>query len=143
MAEEIFPNLFRAAIPLPQSPLKAINSYVIRGDGRFLMIDTGMNRPECRHAMEAYIEELGVDLARTDFFITHLHADHLGLVSELARDPAKTYLHRLDSEVIRDPHHWERMADAARPQRIPGRRISPRPSIAIPDAGTTPAFPSS
>jgi hypothetical protein len=47
MAEEIFPNLFREEIPLPQNPLKAINSYVIKDAGRFLMIDTGMNRPEC------------------------------------------------------------------------------------------------
>ena len=124
MAEELFPNLFRKAIPLPHSPLKAINSYVIRGDGRFLMIDTGMNRPECLEAMEAYIDELDIDLARTDFFITHLHADHLGLVSELVRDPAKTYLHRLDAEVIRDAGHWERMAEAARLNGFPESNIA-------------------
>src|SRR5512136_1024715 len=119
MAEEIFPNLFREPIPLPQNPLKAINSYVIKGDGRFLMIDTGMNRPECLQAMEAYIKEIGVDLNRTDFFITHLHADHLGLVSELAQPSSKIYFNHPDSEVIQDPHHWEEMADIARLNGFP------------------------
>jgi glyoxylase-like metal-dependent hydrolase (beta-lactamase superfamily II) len=119
MAEEIFPNLFREEIPLPQNPLKAINSYVIKDDGRFLMIDTGMNRPECLKAMETYIQEIGVDLERTDFFITHLHADHLGLVSELARPSSKVYFNRPDSEIIQDTHHWEEMADTARLNGFP------------------------
>lgn len=113
MIEEVFPNIFREEIPLPQNPLKAINSYVIKGDGRFLMIDTGMNRPECLQAMEAYIKELGVDLKRTDFFITHLHADHLGLVSELAQDSSKVYFNYPDTEIINDPNHWEEMAASA------------------------------
>jgi len=117
MAEEILPNLFREEIPLPQNPLKAINSYVIKGEGRYLMID--MNRPECLHAMEAYIEEIGVDLARTDFFITHLHADHLGLVSELARPSSRVYFNRPDARVIQDPGHWEEMADIARMNGFP------------------------
>ncbi|MDI6753000.1 MAG: MBL fold metallo-hydrolase [Thermodesulfobacteriota bacterium] len=113
MIEEVFPNIFREEIPLPQNPLKAINSYVIKGDGRFLMIDTGMNRPECLQAMEAYIKELGVDLKKTDFFITHLHADHLGLVSELAQDSSKVYFNYPDTEIINDPNHWEEMAASA------------------------------
>ncbi len=81
--EEIFPHIYRAEIPLPQNPLKATNSYVIRGEGRYLVIDTGMNREECRKAMENYLSTLAVDLNRTDFFITHLHADHFGLVAHL------------------------------------------------------------
>ncbi|MBM4333445.1 MAG: MBL fold metallo-hydrolase [Deltaproteobacteria bacterium] len=113
MIEEVFPNIFCEEIPLPQNPLKAINSYVIKGDGRFLMIDTGMNRPECLQAMESYIKELGVDLKRTDFFITHIHADHLGLVSELAQDSSKVYFNYPDTEIINDPNHWEEIAASA------------------------------
>jgi len=100
-------------IPLPGNPLKAINSYVIKGENRFLMIDTGMNRPECKEAMDASLKELRVDLEKTDFFITHLHADHLGLISELARKSSKVYFNFPDAEVIRDPDHWEKMAQAA------------------------------
>jgi glyoxylase-like metal-dependent hydrolase (beta-lactamase superfamily II) len=119
MAEEILPNIFREEIPLPQNPLKAINSYVIKEGGRFLMIDTGMNRPECLQAMQAYIKQIGVDLEKTDFFITHLHADHLGLVSELARPSSKVYFNYPDSKVIHEPHHWEEMADIARMNGFP------------------------
>lgn len=119
MIDEVYPNIFRGEIPLPQNPLKAINSYVIKGDGRFLMIDTGMNRPECLQAMEAYIKEVGVDLKRTDFFITHLHADHLGLVSELAQSSSKIYFNYPDAEVINDPNHWQEMAETARLNGFP------------------------
>jgi glyoxylase-like metal-dependent hydrolase (beta-lactamase superfamily II) len=41
--------------------------------------------------MMSYLDELDVDLARTDFFITHFHADHLGLASTLVRESSKVY----------------------------------------------------
>ena len=44
MVEEIFPDLHRIEIPLPNNPLKALNSYVIKAPGRNLIVDTGMNR---------------------------------------------------------------------------------------------------
>ncbi|PIU23743.1 MAG: MBL fold metallo-hydrolase, partial [Chloroflexi bacterium CG08_land_8_20_14_0_20_45_12] len=34
MFEEILPNLYRIEVPLPGSPLKALNSYVIKGARR-------------------------------------------------------------------------------------------------------------
>src|SRR3990172_8855571 len=113
MPEEIFPNIYREEIPLPGNPLKAINSYIIKGNGAFLIIDTGMNRPECREAMEAYLQTLQVDLNRTDFFITHLHADHLGLVSGLAKDSSKVYFNYPDAELIRDSGFWDKMIENA------------------------------
>ncbi len=119
MAQEIFPNIFRQEIPLPGNPLKAINSYIVKGDGRFLMIDTGMNRPECMEVMQEYIKELGVDLEKTDFFITHLHADHLGLVSDLAGKGSKIYFNYPDAEIIRDGGNWEKMMETARINGFP------------------------
>lgn len=110
MIDEVFPHIFRMEIPLPGNPLKAINSYLIKGRDRFLMIDTGMNREECMEAMGSCLKELEVDLNRTDFFITHLHADHLGLVSELATDSSAIYFNHPDAQVIQDTNHWEKMA---------------------------------
>lgn len=100
MIEEILPNLYRMEIPLPQSPLKALNSYVIKAPGRNLLVDTGMNREECMAAMQAGLRDLGVDLRETDFFITHMHSDHSGLVSDLASDKSRIYCSRLDSVMI-------------------------------------------
>jgi glyoxylase-like metal-dependent hydrolase (beta-lactamase superfamily II) len=119
MSEELFPNIFRQEIPLPGNPLKAINSYVIKGDGRFLMIDTGMNRPECKEAMEASLKTLEVDLGKTDFFITHLHADHLGLVSELANASSKIYFNYPDAEIVGNEGLWEVILESARINGFP------------------------
>ena len=86
MCEEVLPNLYRIKIPLPESPLKYLNSYVIRDPERCLIIDTGLNRTECLEAMLAGLRKIDVDLAQSDLFITHLHADHFGLVAKLASE---------------------------------------------------------
>ena len=100
MHEEILPDLYRIDIPLPRNPLKALNSYLIRGKDRFLIIDTGMNREECRSAMFGSLEKLGVDLNRTDFYITHIHVDHLGLASTLATRTSKVYFNETEAKMI-------------------------------------------
>ena len=104
MCEEILPNLFRLKIPLPDSPLKYLNSYVIKGPDRNLIIDTGLNRRECLEAMQAGLGTLGIDLKASDIFITHLHADHFGLVAKLATDTSHVYFSRPEKELIES---WE------------------------------------
>ncbi|HJL52453.1 MAG TPA: MBL fold metallo-hydrolase [Arenicellales bacterium] len=102
MAEELKPNLYRIVVPLPDNPLKEINSYTLTSDDRNLVIDTGMNRPECQQVMEAGLAEIGVDLARTDFISTHLHADHQGLISTLMTSSSKAYMGELDTPAFRE-----------------------------------------
>ena len=99
MFEEILPDLYRIEIQLPKSPLKTLNSYLVRGEGRFLIIDTGMNHESCLHAMLTDLEKLGVDLDTTDFYITHLHADHLGLVEHLATESSKVYFNEVEAPI--------------------------------------------
>jgi len=101
MIEEIMTNLYKIEIPLPESPLKSLNSYVIKAQDRNLIIDTGMNREECRNSMESGLRELGVDIRKTDFFITHLHSDHLGLVSDLITDNSIIYFNQPDADRIK------------------------------------------
>jgi glyoxylase-like metal-dependent hydrolase (beta-lactamase superfamily II) len=95
--EEVRPNLFRIVVPLPNSPLKEINSYVFTSAKRSLIVDTGMNRPECLEVLEAGIAAIGIDLERTDFVATHLHADHQGLISTLMRNGSRAYMGALDA----------------------------------------------
>ncbi|MHB1652831.1 MAG: MBL fold metallo-hydrolase [Desulfitobacteriaceae bacterium] len=113
MSEEVLENIFRVEIPLPNNPLKALNSYIIKGAERNLIIDTGMNREECLKAMLSGLSELGVNLEETDFFITHLHADHLGLVSSLVTPSSKIYFNQPDSEIFGDESKWEEQKDFA------------------------------
>jgi glyoxylase-like metal-dependent hydrolase (beta-lactamase superfamily II) len=107
MINEIEPDLHRIEVPLPDSPLKSVNSYVITSGSRNLVIDTGMLRPECSQVLRSGLDELGVDLTVTDFFITHIHADHMGLVSELVAPGCTLYFNRPEAGFIeairRDP----------------------------------------
>ena len=113
--EEIQPDLFRVEVPLPNSPLKFLNSYVIRSSDRSLIVDTGLNRKECLDAMKSGLQQIDIDLAKTDFFITHLHADHFGLVSKLATGTSRVFFNRPEAELIEASGWWERMtAYAAR-----------------------------
>jgi glyoxylase-like metal-dependent hydrolase (beta-lactamase superfamily II) len=107
MIEEILPSLFKIEIPLPNNPLKSLNAYVIKGNDRFLLIDTGMNRKECIQEMTSSLEKLNVDLTKTDLFITHLHADHLGLAAILATSTSKVYFNRIESSYINRPERWQ------------------------------------
>ena len=106
MSEEIQPDLFRIEIPLPNSPLKFLNSYVIRSPVRNLIIDTGLNRKECLDAMETGLKELDIDLAKTDFFITHLHADHFALLSELITKTSQVFFNRTETKLIETSDCW-------------------------------------
>jgi glyoxylase-like metal-dependent hydrolase (beta-lactamase superfamily II) len=103
--EEVAPNLFRIEVPLPQNPLRSVNSYVIRGE-RNLVVDTGMEREECWQALTSSLDRLGVRLDRTDFFVTHFHIDHMGLVPRLASPRSKVYYHQPEADLI--PTFYER-----------------------------------
>ena len=64
------------------------------------MIDTGMNREECLHVMLTALERLHVDLRYTDFFVTHLHADHLGQVASLATATSAVYFNHKEAQMV-------------------------------------------
>lgn len=141
MMKEMMANLYQNKIPLPRNPLREINSYLIKGPERNLIIDTGMNREECMTVMSAGLKELDVDLNKTDFFITHLHADHLGLVSSLATETSTIYFNRPDGTAVNSDGNWDhngRFADSngftpeERQQALdnhPGRRYASRKGL--------------
>jgi glyoxylase-like metal-dependent hydrolase (beta-lactamase superfamily II) len=121
--EEVLPDLFRIEIPLPQNPLKATNSYVIRNPKRNLVIDTGLNRKACLSAMKGGLEALEVSLEHTDFFITHLHADHFALISELVTDSNKVYFNRPDAALMQDQDRWRSILSYAAMNGFPEEEL--------------------
>lgn len=123
MINEVMDNLYRIEVPLPNSPLKELNSYVIFGDDRNLIIDTGFNRNTCWQAMQDGIAALNIDLARTDFMITHMHADHSGLVSRLATKTSAIYFSRIDARVFDKDHNWQTMVDYAEINGFPREEL--------------------
>ena len=111
MAQRIMDNLWRLDIPLEGSPLKNLNSYLIKGR-RSLLIDTGFRWESCRKAMERELAETGVDRDQMDIFATHLHSDHVGLAPALIRPGCHIYISEIDGPGVEDAMDdamWERM----------------------------------
>ena len=100
MPDQVLPNIFRIEVPIPHSPLKATNAYVIRGEGRVLLVDTGQNRPESLTVLKQGLSELSVDLKQTDIFLTHMHADHSGLLPFLKTDSSRIFASQDDAERV-------------------------------------------
>lgn len=94
------PEIYRMLIPLPENPLKTLNSYLIKLENRNLLIDTGFNRPECHEALIENLKELNVDMEKTDIFLTHLHSDHTGLINKIAHKNSKAYIGKIDYEYM-------------------------------------------
>lgn len=112
MVEEIMPNLYKIDVVLPENPLKSLNAYLIKGQDRHLLIDTGFNRQECLQDLTNGLARIGVKMSETDYFLTHLHADHTGLVSVLADPNARVYCSELDAMLIKLfklPSKWNEM----------------------------------
>jgi len=97
---EVAENIFCFPVPLPGSPLKELNCFVIKGDKRHLMVDTGFNTQAGYDAVVSAFKELGILMADTDIFLTHLHADHTGLIEELKKDCGKIFISETDAAYI-------------------------------------------
>ena len=123
MTEEIVPNLYRIEIPLPNNPLKYLNSYLIKSSERNLIIDTGWNQEECMKAMQTGLKELGVDIKKTDFFITHLHTDHIGLVSRLASETSVIYFNQSEADRIKSGIRLDDLISLARMNGFPEKEL--------------------
>lgn len=98
--KEIFKNIYTFEVTLPNSPLKFINSYIIKGKDKTLLIDTGYNRTETKSDLLAGLRELNVELKDISLIITHLHADHTGLVNLFSDAGCKVYVSKTDGEFI-------------------------------------------
>jgi len=83
-------------VELPNSPLRNINAYLIKGKDRNLLIDTGFKQETCRRTLLLGLSELEGSMEDTDIFLTHLHADHTGLAAEIAGERSKIYMSRDD-----------------------------------------------
>ena len=96
MVDEVAKNIFRIDVELPGNPLRATNSYFIRGDEWDLLIDTGFRREECRKALAEGLRILGSRPERRNILCTHLHADHSGLSKEFRGDAGMVWMGALD-----------------------------------------------
>jgi glyoxylase-like metal-dependent hydrolase (beta-lactamase superfamily II) len=123
MIREILPNLYQVKIPLPNNPLKNVNSYIIKTQRRNLIIDTGMNQPESKGVMAAALKKLDINLETTDFFITHLHMDHIGLVKDFATNTSTIYFNQPDATDLSCDTIWDDYFSFARMNGFPEKEL--------------------
>lgn len=110
MAEETYPGIYRIEVPLVDSPLKTVNAYLVRGELRSLLVDTGMNCVVGLRVLRSELGNMGVCPDGFDIVITHLHSDHLGLVADLVGQGARVYLGARDAAIIKDTNRWVNLA---------------------------------
>ena len=59
MIEQINNDIFRVEIPLPNTPLKTVNNYYIKGKKQSLWIDTAFNHPAYKKCNFTTTSQLG------------------------------------------------------------------------------------
>lgn len=119
MVQAVGKNIYSIPVPLPKSPLKVLNAYVIKAEDKTLLIDTGFNHPKCLEALLEGLEALNIDIEKMEVLITHLHVDHSGLAAYFADQGCKVYCSSVDAHFINsaaldqglmDPDYLERAA---------------------------------
>ena len=99
---EVTPGIYRMPLPVPVTNLGHINTYLVKGDGGHLLIDTGWNTAESFDSLKNQLADNGVrgeEISR--IVVTHVHPDHYGLAGELKKLYGTTlYFHHLEKEFI-------------------------------------------
>ncbi len=115
---KVYDNIYLIEIPLRGNPLKSLNSFIIKGEGTNLIVDTGFNTRENQELILKALDELEIDLNKTILFLTHSHADHTGLASFLEKKGVRVYVSAIEGKLINDSIHkesklWKEIVDRA------------------------------
>lgn len=100
MPEQLLDGLYRLKVPIPKNPLKFTNVYVLEGNNEWLIIDVGLGGEVSGEIFMKEISELDVNMERATFFLTHMHADHCGLIGDVARESSEILLSKEDLPYI-------------------------------------------
>ena len=94
--KEVRPGIYM--IPLPMEGMGTVNAFLIRGkqgvgSGKHLIVDAGCDTDEDEAAMRGALDELGISIDEVEFFITHLHVDHMCGLRRYWKPGMKVYAH--------------------------------------------------
>lgn len=81
-------------IEIPQMAGMTINCYMLDNDGRWLVVDTGVNSSRARGIWEGALAQMGLKYEQiSDILITHHHLDHIGAAGWLQQQSgARVYI---------------------------------------------------
>lgn len=104
-----YPEIYKVPVELKGNALRVLNSYVLRSEGQTLVIDTGFNTQDCRKSFLDGLSELGVQPKEASLYLTHLHADHVGLAGFFEGGNGTIYMGKKDYEYltyILEENYW-------------------------------------
>ena len=100
MITKVYEDIYMIEVVLANNPLKALNSYVIKGEDKSLIIDTGFNQKQSIDALFNGLKKLDINIKDTELFITHLHSDHSGMATLFEEAGVKIYAGEIDGNII-------------------------------------------
>ncbi len=92
-------GVHKIRVPLTGSPLGWVNSYVIRTDEGYTLVDVGWDMPDALAALRKGLDDLSIPLESIRrLIITHNHPDHYGLAGRLVQlASCGVTMHKLDA----------------------------------------------
>jgi glyoxylase-like metal-dependent hydrolase (beta-lactamase superfamily II) len=78
--DELDGGIRRVTLPLPTRP-GHVHTYLLPGSDGWILVDTGIGRPEAKELWRAELERAGGRVAA--IFVTHFHPDHVGAAADL------------------------------------------------------------
>ncbi|NQT71467.1 MAG: MBL fold metallo-hydrolase [Chloroflexi bacterium] len=81
---EIIPGIHQFKLPLTNNPAGYVNTYLLKDNDGWLLIDSGWNDPELLDNLHKQLNGIGLtfnDIERVIY--THIHPDHYGLAGRL------------------------------------------------------------
>ena len=119
--DELVAGIKRVTLPLPTRP-GHVHAYLLPGDDGWIVVDTGVGRPEAKEQWAAELDRAGGRVAAV--FVTHFHPDHVGAAADLHElTGAPVYQGALDyaqCELVWGNPAWsERLVDWFRLQGAP------------------------
>src|SRR5207302_9215753 len=81
---EVLPGIWRLPLPLRDSPLGHVNTYLVRADNGYMLVDCGWDTADTLRALEGHLRALDVRFGDVrHILITHIHPDHYVLAVRL------------------------------------------------------------
>ncbi|GIW40762.1 MAG: MBL fold metallo-hydrolase [Candidatus Binatia bacterium] len=129
---EILPGIFELFLPLPMRPT-IVNTYLVRCNGEWVLVDTGVGSPESLSTWEALLRAIGCPPAEISTIVcTHHHPDHFGASRALKeKTGARLLVHSLEFDRSRTFASRDRPPEAIaffRANGIPLERLPRVPS---------------
>jgi glyoxylase-like metal-dependent hydrolase (beta-lactamase superfamily II) len=103
--EELAGDLWSIPVPIPNNPLRYVNSYAFAAGGGLVLLDTGWPVDTAWEALAAGLEAIGAGLPDVrGVLVSHMHLDHAGLAGRL-RDASGAWIamHPADRAIIANP----------------------------------------